>query len=58
MASFSSKFDNGSSFPLPRVSLMLSDGNCLIADVWQSTKSDLSVRSVASASWRTGNVFI
>ena len=35
----------------------LSDCNCLIGDVWQSTKLDLSVRSVASASWRIGNVF-
>ena len=37
--------------------VMLSDCNCLIGDVWQSTKLDLSVRSVASASWRIGNVF-
>ena len=36
--------------------VMLSDCNCLIGDVWQSTKLDLSVRSVASASWKTDNV--
>ena len=57
MASFSSKLDN-SSFPLPRVLLTLSDGNCLTGDVWQLAKPYLSVRSVASASWRIGNVFI